>query len=169
VLARSGYTGPPVRLQTNREVLARAIRLGFAEVEVVDADTPLVSRDEHRVLAWQPLAKDSAIGPDDDATRIVSGVQSSSTSPGEPSKPRSEPTRRVDRQPSNPPTSAAEPTGSGLAARSREAESLHETLGAARTRAGRLVVALRKQRRRERLVAATLASLRQLRLQDVAD
>ena len=45
VLSRSGYAGPPVRLQTNREFLARAIRLGFAEVEVVDADTPLVCRD----------------------------------------------------------------------------------------------------------------------------
>ena len=40
VLSRSAYTGPPVRLQTNREFLARAIRLGFTEVEVVDADTP---------------------------------------------------------------------------------------------------------------------------------
>ena len=48
VLLRSGYAGPPIRLQTDREFLARAIRLGFAEVEVVDADTPLVCRDERR-------------------------------------------------------------------------------------------------------------------------
>ena len=64
---------------------------------------------------------------------------------------------------------AQEPATTGLAALIREAEALHEALGDARSRAGRLVVALRKQRRRERLVAATLASLRQLRLQDVAD
>ena len=51
VLARSTYVGPPVRLQTNRELLARAIRLGFAEVEVVDADTPLVCRDDRVVFA----------------------------------------------------------------------------------------------------------------------
>jgi hypothetical protein len=57
----------------------------------------------------------------------------------------------------------------GLVALIREAEALHEALAAARSRAGRLVVALRKQKRRERLVAATLASLRQLRLQDVVD
>ena len=83
VLARSAYTGPPIRLQTNREILARAIRLGFAEVEVIDADTPLVCRDDHRVLAWQPLSKDSAIEPADDATCIESG----SRVPGPPIPP----------------------------------------------------------------------------------
>jgi hypothetical protein len=45
---------------------------------------------------------------------------------------------------------------------------LHDALSDARTRASRLIVALRKHRRRERLVASTLASLKELRLQDVA-
>src|SRR5205823_10511182 len=34
VLGRSGFVGTPVRLVTNRHSLARALRLGFAEVEV---------------------------------------------------------------------------------------------------------------------------------------
>ena len=55
-----------------------------------------------------------------------------------------------------------------LAALIQEAEALHEALADARARAGRLIVALRRHRRRERLVAATLASLRQLKLQEVA-
>ena len=87
ILARSSYTGPPVRLQTNREFLARAIRLGFAEVEVVDADTPLVCRDDRRVLAWQPLSKDSAIEPADDVTRIESRLRQPTVSPARP-RPR---------------------------------------------------------------------------------
>jgi len=37
ILARSGYTGPPVRLQTNRELLARAIRPGLAPWPVAGA------------------------------------------------------------------------------------------------------------------------------------
>ena len=81
ILSRSSYTGQPIRLQTNREFLARAIRLGFVEVEVVDADTPLACRDDRRVLAWQPLSKDSAIGPSDDATRIESDSRPASTPP----------------------------------------------------------------------------------------
>jgi hypothetical protein len=181
VLSRSAYTGPPVRLNTNRELLARAIRLGFAEVEVVDADTPLACRDERRVLAWQPLSNGSAIGPSDDATRIESGSQV----PGPPILPqdgppraridaiervhRSRPTERVGETNGHVPAAGPEPTTTGLASLIREAGALHEALADARSRAGRLVVALRKQRRRERLVTATLASLRQLRLQDVAD
>jgi hypothetical protein len=173
VLSRSAYTGPPVRLQTDRELLARAIRLGFAEVEVVDADTPLACRDDRRVLAWQPLSKDSAIGPSDDAIRIESDSRPRPTSTRLPDRsPRSEVGERIPADtPSEPNGHAAEahqePAATGLAALIRDAESLHEALADARSRAGRLVVALRKQKRRERLVAATLASLRQLRLQDV--
>ena len=181
VLARSGYTGPPVRLQTNREFLARAIRLGFTEVEVIDADTPLVCRDDRRVLAWQPLAKDSAIGPSSDATTI----ESTACIPEPPTRaPDGSPRARIDAIEPTPNHESARKFGqssgharivveeapaTGLASLIGEAEALHASLGEARSRAGRLVVALRKQKRRERLVAATLASLRQIRLQDVAD
>ena len=58
----------------------------------------------------------------------------------------------------------------GLAALIGEAEALHEALSDARSRAGRLVVALRRQKRRERLLTATLASIRQPpKLQEVAE
>jgi len=56
----------------------------------------------------------------------------------------------------------------GLSALIEEAGALHRTLSDARVRAGRLVAALRRHRRRERLVDTTLASLRALELQDVA-
>ena len=66
-----------MRFQTNREYLARAIRLGFREIEVVDPNSPIVCRTGHRAYAWQPLDADSAIGPTDDATRIESHTQPS--------------------------------------------------------------------------------------------
>ena len=49
-----------------------------------------------------------------------------------------------------------------------EAVALHAALGEARTRSARLVSALRAERRRSRLLASTIAQLRQIRLQDVA-
>jgi hypothetical protein len=55
----------------------------------------------------------------------------------------------------------------GLAALIAEAESLHAALGDARTRAGRLAVALRRYRRHDRLVAGALASLKSLELQEL--
>jgi hypothetical protein len=62
--------------------------------------------------------------------------------------------------------SATTPTG--LAALIQETEALHQTLGVARRQIGRLIVALRRHRKQERLVSATLASLRQLKLQEAA-
>jgi hypothetical protein len=57
--------------------------------------------------------------------------------------------------------------GSGLSALIVEAEALQTILTDARTRAAKLVVAVRRHRKRERLVQTTLASLREIRLQDV--
>ena len=172
ILGRSWYSGPPVRLNSNRAYLARALRLGFTTVEVVDADTPLVCRDGDRVYAWQPLSKDSALAPSDDAVRIESVTYHPDAAVRRDGPPKA---RIVVREPSKPvedgsrlaAPEAAAPTG--LAALIREAEALHETLSDARSRTGRLVVALRRQRRRERLVSTTLASLKALKLQDVAE
>ncbi|WP_435011924.1 hypothetical protein P12x_006158 (plasmid) [Tundrisphaera lichenicola] len=161
VLSRSVYTGPPVRLQTNREFLGRAIRLGFSEVEVVDAESPLVCRDQRRVLAWQPLSGESALGPSEDVVRIES-----------PPAIVVVPEVANDRIPLPRQTDKVEPAqdrdGTGLPALIREAESIHRALGEARSRSQKLVVALRRQRKQARLVAATLDSLRQLRLREVA-
>src|SRR5262249_28527084 len=44
LLSRSRYTGPAVCFNTNRGFLSRAIRLGFREIAIVDADAPLVCR-----------------------------------------------------------------------------------------------------------------------------
>ena len=49
-----------------------------------------------------------------------------------------------------------------------EAVALHAALGEARSRSARLVSALRGERRRSRLLASTIAQLRQIRLQDIA-
>ncbi len=179
VLTRSGYTGEPVRFNTNRDFLARAIRLGLGDLEVADADSPLVGRDGDRVFAWQPLSKESALGPDEDAVRIESQPHPITTTDPLIGLPERKTTvseadnsdgREAGRHgESNDQASSESPAPTGLAALIGEAEALHEALGAARARSGRLVVALRKQKRREKLVASTLASLRQLRLQDVTE
>ena len=61
---------------------------------------------------------------------------------------------------------ATVPAAPGLAALIKEAETLHAALNDARTRAGRLTVALRRYRRHERLVTGALASLKMLNLQE---
>ena len=57
----------------------------------------------------------------------------------------------------------------GLAALIQEAVALHEMLAGARARTHRLIGALRRHRKQSRLVASTLQSLKQLRLQEAAE
>ncbi len=178
ILSRSSYGGTPVRFQTNRDFLARAVRLGFAEVEVVDPSSPIVCRSGRNAYAWQPLDADSAIAPTEDATRIESPLQPQASRPPA-TPPRTSPAlnERTNPQVSTVPATAAtrgrpevvpDAAATGLVALIREAESLHEALGEARARSQKLVVALRRQRKQARLMAATLNTLRQLKLQEVA-
>jgi hypothetical protein len=57
---------------------------------------------------------------------------------------------------------------SGLSALIAEADALHAALGDAKARAAKLAGALRRYRKRERLVSSTLASLRELKLAEAA-
>ncbi len=179
ILSRSGYTGAAVRLNVNREFLTRAVRLGLSEFEVADAESPVALRGGGRVYCFQPLSKESAIAPTDAAARIESpsagprpALKSAAVPKGESPVPeKTTPFKPVSHGGSTPivRTETVEGSaGGGLAALIQEAEALHEVLTDARVRAGRMTVTLRRYRRRERLVSNTLASLKALKLQDVA-
>ena len=179
VLSRSGYTGTSVRVNANRAFLARVVRLGFAEVGVVDADSPVVCRDGARVFCFQPLSKEAAIGPSDDVTRVESNSAPSRPVTRPVANHQGESPVHEKKTPATSPPGVDDRAGAhnatvegpgpgGLAALIQEAEALHDALADARTSAGRLTAALRRYRRRERLVSNTLASLKALKLQDVA-
>ncbi|MDR3623064.1 MAG: hypothetical protein P4L85_27170 [Paludisphaera borealis] len=173
VLARSTYSGAPVRLDTNRKFLSRALRLGFSEIEIVDAESPVVCRGRDLVFCWQPLSKDEAADPIADASHVYSiiSIDPTAVEAAVATTMRttvSEPRESTEsHEPIRVPAAAETQEPAGLAALIREAESLHQTLTDARARAARVAAALRRHRRRERLVDATLASLRALKLQDV--
>ena len=66
LLARSEATDPPVRFCLNRQLLARALHLGFTDITVVKPDAPLVCQDERRQFVIMPLGTDSALPPQED-------------------------------------------------------------------------------------------------------
>jgi hypothetical protein len=178
VLSRSAVVGPPVRFVTNRGYLARALRLGFAELLVVRPDVPVLCRDARRTYLWMPLGKDGALPPGGDVVRITPGGEAPAAPPmterSEPAMTRPPPNGHASDPPSNghdrnpPPAPAGRPAeerptnGTGLGGLIEEAQALQEALRAAHGRAGRLLAALRRQRKQSRLMASTLASLRQL-------
>ena len=179
ILSRSSYGGAPVRFQTNRDFLARAVRLGFREIEVVDPTSPIVCRAGDRAYAWQPLDAESALAPTEEATRIESLLHQpqplrTPELPPRSSQPMNERIKTEETTPVVHESTKVRPevnhdvAATGLIALIREAESLHEALGEARTRSQKLIVALRRQRKQARLMNATLNTLRQLKLQEVA-
>jgi hypothetical protein len=160
-----------VRFATPRELLLRALRLGFTQVEISGADAPIIVRDATRVFGWMPL----------DASAVV---------PGEAprirlARPESTPVALANPESSSPQSELRSPTMTSASsnghspderppeAKSRsagidellsEAESLRQYLSEAAARATRLVAALKHHRREARAVQAAVSSLRDLRL-----
>jgi hypothetical protein len=167
VLARSKSSGAPVRLSLNRRYLERAVKLGFRECLVVNADTPIVCQDANRKLIIMLLDNKSALSPSEDAIRVVSDQQQPAAAPtartrrpsivNEAPKPRVvRPTEQV------PPNSPSDPGAGIVVDLVTEAQALRDMLHAGFTRAARLVAALKRQRRQDQLLKSTLSSLRQL-------
>ena len=188
VLSRSAYSGSPLCLQVNRNLLGRALRLGYTELGFTGIDTAFLCRDAARIYAVQPLGGGSPPGPDVEVTRIESGAAGGGEGriATRPETTRRTTTVRESRNGHEPAPSAeggnhaaarpaeagstagTEQPGTSLAALMQEAESLHAALADAKSRTARLISGLRRQRKQSRLVNETLKSLRQLKLVEAA-
>lgn len=172
LLARSAVSDPPVRFCINRQLLARAVQLGFADIAVVHPDSPLVCQDTRRQFVIMPLGQDLALPPREDVVRIPSSQDGTGSKHATCSK------RKLSRRtptgasttngnglhaPTTPPLALPEkPNGTGLAALLVEAEALRVLLRDASTRSSQLLLAIKRQKKQAHAVRATLASLRQL-------
>jgi hypothetical protein len=181
LLSGSSCDGPAVRIACNRRFLWRVVQLGFRDISVRNATTPLVCRDETRTYLFMPL--EGALAPVADAVRIVSGESLSIATRAKPkpqpqrAKPKPEPQRSratmprsqnngeeprngpPDVIPISAPSSEAEPPDPLV-----EAEALRSLLHEAQMRLNRLLTSLKQQRRHNRALRAAMDSLRGLRL-----
>jgi hypothetical protein len=178
VLNRSSYCGPPVRINTNREFLKRAIQLGFSEIGISDVEMPLVCHELHRVHAWQPLGGGAVLEPTEGAIRIESSTVTTvaKQEPTQPATPRSimsDQIRRNGQEPSNQARdnghAASESPGLSLAALIQDAEALHTALTPTRSGLARLITGLRRHCKQSRLLRDTLKSIRQLKLTETVE
>ena len=175
ILEQSKISGPPLRFSTNRNFLLRALQLGFREVRIVNADTPLLCQDEKRKFVWMPLPKAEAIRPhrdvipirpqEDEARpqrrkRTVSGPR---PRPGPVIVPLPVPATVPEANPPTVPSPVALPAKrSCVAALIEEAQVLKAALGGMFARSRQLVCALQAHRKEARVVDSTLKSLRKL-------
>lgn len=72
ILSASRRDGDAVRFNTNRDYLARAVRLGFRTVQIFGPETPVCCRDGSRTYVWALLGRGGVINADPQATRIES-------------------------------------------------------------------------------------------------
>jgi hypothetical protein len=172
VLSGSSCQGPPVRVACNRHFLRRVVQLGFREVLIRNATTPLLCRDDRRTYLFMPL--EAVVPPTANAVRMVSGEAAPvalNVNPKPPGERKREAMPRPplkDDESHNGSTEASPPslTRSDPDALDplAEAESLRALLQDAQLRLSRLLSALKQQRRQTRALRTAMDSLRNLRL-----
>ncbi len=179
VLSNSRLDGPPVRINTNRKHLARALKLGFSQLWVKDPDSIFLCCDERRQFGWMPLTAEGALKAAPDAQRIESPVAGSGIAPAPVSHPLTQ-QAPTPMQESNTPTAgntttvnqAGSQTSTGTQPRRRrvrasatmleQAIALRDSLRTQANQAAELVRSIKRQRKQANLVQTTLNSLKEL-------
>lgn len=192
VLRNSRRDGNEVRLNTDRQYLVRAAQLGFRELEIHAAESPLVCRDDRRVYLWAPLLEMPVLTAGTDAVQIASTLKTTTSHratrhipPPRRSRPTPERTTRMSHNRiAATLTGSATPTVNGSAQHVAEpnepadqstsfatvlceAEAVKASLRDAHGQVSRLIAALKRHRRQSKLMQSTLASLKQLQTLEV--
>ena len=158
VAAKSPVEGKPAVICLNRNFLARALQLGFTEILVMKPEAPILCQDGRRKFVVMPLAQSCAIQPGGDVLRVET-KQDCSSETTNPTHQRRIPTV------ANPETNtnaALQANGNSIGTLIAEAEALRATLHDAYVRSGKLLVAIRRNRKQAQVVQSTLAALKGL-------
>jgi hypothetical protein len=159
-VAKSAVEGKPVCFHIKRANLSHALQLGLRDMIVVNADTPILCHDERRKFVFMPLAKEGAIPPSDNVLRVSTREETPSPEVSDPTPHRRIST--VTTPETNGSTTPAPSNGSSTGSLIAEAEALRTMLHDAYLRSGKLVVAIKRQRKQAQAVRSTLAALKGL-------
>jgi hypothetical protein len=170
ILSHSQLHGENVVINTNRDFLGRAVKMGFREVYFFGPQSPALCDDGRRQYLWAVLEPQGSIKACDDAIRIESSTHAASDQALHP-KPDG---RRfnVIHPVSNSTSAAAKrsprpaadhlPAENGHSSAIVQTVALRAVLRETLANTNMLIRALKREKRQNRLVASTLASLKQL-------
>lgn len=170
-LSGSQFIGEPVVWNTNRRYLDHAIRLGFKTLHARDAKSPVLGADERRRFLWCLLNAEDAIPRHDDPVRITAPSGRESSTIKIPSSKHSEhtvtasnhdPAATVVNAATHPAPAAKRIRTLPTASTIEQAMALRDALRGVAQKAGELARSLKQQKRQARIVATTLASLKEL-------
>jgi hypothetical protein len=148
-LPEAEVEGPPLRVGMDRRYLLRALRLGFTEVLLSGPDRPLLCRDDRRRYLWMPVD----VHPPAMPTAVTANGQAGISPPVPPG-------RQSPKEKPMPPSSEEQPVPGPEPDVLAEAEALRELVQQAQCRLLRLLSALKRQKRRERVLQAAVSALR---------
>jgi hypothetical protein len=152
-LAHPVLTGESVSVVMSRHYLMHALKLGFSEIEIEQADKPVCCRDSKRVYLWMPLTDKPEQGPQPAGQPAAQ----TTTTP--------EPTKEISTMAENNGNGKHQRNGDGLPAMTdplTEAEAIKDLLGEAHSRLSRLITALKQHRRQSKAVRAAVEQIRDL-------
>ena len=171
ILTGTTLSGEPVRVNTNRRFLGRAMALGFRDVYVTNPKTPVLCCDDRRQYAWAILEPKSAVAPSPDAIRIES-----QQSEAEVQRPQTRTRKR------KVPMSESKPNENGRAKSTRrrrtsvggkpghdvvttlieQAEAVKASLRESLAKTSELIASLKRHRKQSKAVRIALATLHEL-------
>jgi hypothetical protein len=175
VLTNSKPQGKALRLNTNRQFLARATGLGFRQIHFTGSESPAFCQEEYQTFVWALLEKDGVIPPDRNALRVESprvrpdSTRKFTTEERKPSMTRNHKTNRPPNE--NGQKAKAEQNGQkpkepceagSLESLLTQAVGLQETLREAAIKLRELMTLLKQHKKESRSVQTVLASLRRL-------
>jgi hypothetical protein len=173
VLTNSRAAGEPVRISTNRQYLATAMRLGLQDLCLYSDSTAMLCQGDSCKYVWMPLNTESAILPAEDAIRIESpkGEPAAPVPPSintEPETAMSEPTTTTTEKPTSQTTTAAKAprrkaSQQDITTLIEQAVQFRSALHGLIQEANGLVKALKQHRRKSKAIQNTLESLKQLK------
>ena len=182
VLSNSCYLGKGVRININRQFLARALRFGLDELCLYGKSAALLGRDEHCTYVLMPLDCESAIKPNKKAVRIESPkgtpvaivLQSeerktpSMTEPANNTEGHAESNGHAENKSQTQSNGQARKgpcrkRGQDIDGLIRQAEALRNSLRDTLVKNNELLKGLKAHRRCNRVMQNTIASLRQLK------
>lgn len=172
-LTNSRLEGRPMLVQTNRDILSRAIKLGFQEVRLYDPRSTVLCCDDYRHFVWMLLNPEDAVATEATSVRIDSPASHTRTpsthvtnTPIRNRRHRSMPAPTTATQSEPVPAANERHTTNGTSAPVHspveQLETLRDSLKAAVSQTNDAIRTLKRQRREDRLLKTTLSSLRQL-------
>ncbi len=172
LLSNSTKSGEDICINTNRNYLARAIKLGFRDISLFGKETPAACIEEDRIYLWAVLDSIDITPPNAKTRRIASPVDSSTSSiVSPPSKRSTQQTMKKSTPQSKAKTKqkaqTEEPETNNSTPLIDQAEALRDSLQQTLTLSRNLLTDLKKQKKQSRLMQTTINSLRQLQTIDL--